>query len=102
MVWFFLIPSIPAVLGNFVLPMMIGARDVAFPKLNLFSWYLFIAAGALALWSLIHGGVDTGWTFYTPYSTTYANSHVISMAAGIFLAGCSPIIPRLNFIFTPH
>src|SRR6184192_824488 len=89
MVWFFLIPSIPAVLGNFVIPMMIGARDVAFPRLNLFSWYLFVAAGALALWSLIHGGVDTGWTFYTPYSTTYANSHVISMAAGIFVAGFS-------------
>src|SRR6059058_6547165 len=92
MVWFFLIPSIPAVLGNFVLPMMLGARDVAFPKLNLFSWYLFIAAGALALWSLIRGGVDTGWTFYTPYSTTYANSHVISMAAGVFVAGFSSII----------
>src|SRR5256885_11680422 len=58
MVWFFLIPSIPAVLGNFVLPMMIGARDVAFPKLNLMSWYLFISGGALALWSLIAGGVD--------------------------------------------
>src|SRR5204863_3018567 len=72
MVWFFLIPSIPAVLGNFVLPMMIGARDVAFPKLNLMSWYIFVAGGALALWSLIRGGVDTGWTFYTPYSTTYA------------------------------
>src|SRR5438552_2009691 len=64
MVWFFLIPSIPAVLGNFVLPMMIGARDVAFPRLNLMSWYIFVAGGALALWSLLHGGVDTGWTFY--------------------------------------
>jgi len=102
MVWFFLIPSIPAVLGNFVIPMMIGARDVAFPRLNLFSWYLFVAAGALALWSLIHGGVDTGWTFYTPYSTTYANSHVISMAAGIFVAGFSSIITGLNFIVTVH
>jgi cytochrome c oxidase subunit 1 len=102
MVWFFLIPSIPAVLGNFVLPMMIGARDVAFPKLNLFSWYLFIAGGALALWSLIHGGVDTGWTFYTPYSTTYANSHVISMAAGIFVAGFSTIITGMNFMVTTH
>ena len=100
MVWFFLIPSIPAVLGNFVIPMMIGARDVAFPRLNLFSWYLFVAAGALALWSLIHGGVDTGWTFYTPYSTTYANSHVISMAAGIFVAGFSSIITGINFIVT--
>ena len=102
MVWFFLIPSIPAVLGNFVLPMMLGARDVAFPKLNLFSWYLFVAAGALALWSLIRGGVDTGWTFYTPYSTTYANSHVISMAAGVFVAGFSSIITGMNFIVTTH
>src|SRR5207248_8614055 len=100
--WFFLIPSIPAVLGNFVIPMMIGARDVAFPRLNLFSWYLFVAAGALALWSLIHGGVDTGWTFYTPYSTTYANSHVISIAAGIFVAGFSSIITGINFIVTIH
>ena len=102
MVWFFLIPSIPAVLGNFVLPMMIGARDVAFPKLNLFSWYLFVAGGALALWSLIRGGVDTGWTFYTPYSTTYANSHVISMAAGVFVAGFSSIITGMNFMTTTH
>jgi cytochrome c oxidase subunit 1 len=102
MVWFFLIPSIPAVLGIFVLPMMVGARDVAFPKLNLMSWYLFILGGALALWSLIHGGVDTGWTFYTPYSTTYANSHVISMAAGVFIAGFSSILTGLNFIVTTH
>ncbi|MDB6148541.1 MAG: cytochrome c oxidase, subunit, partial [Spartobacteria bacterium] len=102
MVWFFLIPSIPAVLGNFIIPMMIGARDVAFPKLNLCSWYLFISGGALALWSLVHGGVDTGWTFYTPYSTTYANSHVISMAAGIFVAGFSSIITGLNFLVTIH
>ncbi len=102
MVWFFLIPSIPAVLGNFVIPMMLGARDVAFPKLNLISWYLFIIGGALALWSLVHGGVDTGWTFYTPYSTTYANSHVISMAAGIFVAGFSSIATGLNFIVTVH
>src|SRR6059058_2256791 len=102
MVWFFLIPSIPTVLGNFVIPMMIGARDVAFPRLNLFSWYLFVAAGALALWSLINGGVDTGWTFYTPYSTTYANSHVISMAAGVFVAGFSSIITGLNFMTTTH
>src|ERR671935_777331 len=102
MVWFFLIPSIPAVLGNFVLPMMIGARDVAFPKLNLMSWYLFVGGGALALWSIIHGGVDTGWTFYTPYSTTYANTHVISMAAGVFVAGFSTIITGMNFMVTTH
>ncbi len=102
MVWFFLIPSIPAVLGNFVIPLMIGARDVAFPKLNLLSWYLFIIGGALALWSLLYGGVDTGWTFYTPYSTTYANSHVISMAAGVFIAGFGSILTGLNFIVTIH
>ena len=102
MVWFFLIPSIPAVLGNFVLPLMIGARDVAFPKLNLTSWYIFVVGGVLATWSLIHGGVDTGWTFYTPYSTTYANSHVISMAAGVFVAGFSTIITGMNFIVTTH
>src|SRR5438067_3759885 len=87
MVWFFLIPSIPTVLGNFVIPMMIGARDVAFPKLNLLSWYLFNIGGLLAIYSIVFGGVDTGWTFYTPYSSAFSNSHVISMAAGIFIAG---------------
>src|SRR6059058_5297316 len=89
MVWFFLIPSIPTVLGNFLLPLMIGARDVAFPRLNLASWYIFMLGGILTLWSIIHGGVDTGWTFYTPYSSTYANGHVIAMATGIFIAGFS-------------
>ncbi len=102
MVWFFLIPSIPAVLGNFVLPLMIGARDVAFPRLNLLSWYIFITGGLLALWSLLHGGVDTGWTFYTPYSSTYSNTHVISMAMGVFIAGFSSILTGLNFIVTIH
>ena len=102
MVWFFLIPSIPTVLGNFVIPPMIGARDVAFPKLNLLSWYIFVAGGALTLWAIIHGGVDTGWTFYTPYSTTYANSHVITMAGGVFVAGFSSIITGMNFMTTIH
>src|SRR5438477_1015829 len=102
MVWFFLIPSIPAVLGNFVIPMMIGARDVAFPKLNLLSWYLFNAGGLLALYSLIAGGVDTGWTFYTPYSSTYSNTHVLAMAAGVFIAGFGSILTGLNFIITIH
>src|ERR1700742_3593179 len=102
MVWFFLIPSIPAVLGNFVLPMMLGARDVAFPKLNLLSWYLFNTGGLLALYSVVFGGVDTGWTFYTPYSSTYSNSHVIAMAAGIFIAGFGTILTGLNFIVTTH
>ena len=102
MVWFFLIPSIPAVLGNFVIPMMIGARDVAFPKLNLLSWYLFNAGGLLALYSVLFGGVDTGWTFYTPYSSTYSNSHVVAMAAGVFVAGFGSILTGLNFIITIH
>jgi cytochrome c oxidase subunit 1 len=102
MVWFFLIPSIPAVLGNFVIPMMIGARDVAFPKLNLLSWYLFMFGGALTVYSVIVGGVDTGWTFYTPYSTTYANPNVVTMVAGVFVAGFSSILTGLNFIVTIH
>jgi cytochrome c oxidase subunit 1 len=102
MVWFFLIPSIPAVLGNFVIPMMIGARDVAFPKLNLISWYLFMLGGILVIYSLIVGGVDTGWTFYTPYSTTYANPNVITMVAGVFVAGFGSILTGLNFIVTIH
>jgi len=83
MVWFFLIPSIPSVLGNFILPLMLGARDLAFPRLNLLSWYLFIVGGLLAVWAILGGGVDTGWTFYTPYSTTYANGQVVTMVAGI-------------------
>ncbi|MGI8437022.1 MAG: cytochrome c oxidase subunit I, partial [Chthoniobacterales bacterium] len=102
MVWFFLIPSIPTVLGNFLLPLMLGARDVAFPKLNLASWYLFMAGGAFAVFSIISGGIDTGWTFYTPYSSTYANGHVIAMATGIFIAGLGSIATGLNFIVTTH
>jgi cytochrome c oxidase subunit 1 len=102
MVWFFLIPSIPAVLGNFVIPMMLGARDVAFPKLNLLSWYLFNLGGLVATYAVAFGGVDTGWTFYTPYSSTYSNSHVITMAAGIFIAGFGTILTGLNFIVTVH
>src|SRR3954453_458193 len=66
MVWFFLVPSIPVTLGNFLLPLMIGATDVAFPKLNLTSWYIFMTAGLLAVYTILVGGVDTGWTFYTP------------------------------------
>ena len=100
MVWFFLIPSIPSVLGNFIIPMMIGARDVAFPKLNLLSWYLFMAGGLLALHAIIIGGVDTGWTFYTPFSSTYSNTHVVEMAAGVFIAGFGSILTGLNFIIT--
>ena len=102
MVWFFLIPSIPSVLGNFILPIMIGARDLAFPKLNLLSWYLFVLGGACVLYAILIGGADTGWTFYTPYSSTYANSHVILMVTGVFIAGFSTILTGLNFIVTTH
>ena len=102
MVWFFLIPSIPAALGNFVIPLMLGARDVAFPKLNLLSWYLFMAGGALVLYSIMIGGVDTGWTFYTPYSSTYSNTHVLTMVFGVFVAGFGSILTGLNFIITIH
>ncbi len=102
MVWFFLIPSIPTVLGNFIIPLMIGAREVAFPRLNLFSWYLFMIGGGLVLYAILAGGVDTGWTFYTPYSSTYSNSNVMVMAAGVFVAGFSSIATGLNFIVTIH
>jgi cytochrome c oxidase subunit 1 len=102
MVFFFLIPSIPATLGNFFLPMMVGARDLAFPKINLLSWYLLVIGGLLSLYAMIAGGVDTGWTFYTPYSTTYSNGYVIITALGIFIAGFSSILTGLNFIVTVH
>jgi cytochrome c oxidase subunit 1 len=102
MIFFFLVPSIPAVMGNFLVPMMIGAKDLAFPKINLLSWYLYITGAAIALYSLVAGGVDTGWTFYTPFSTTYSNTHVISMAVGVFITGFSSILTGLNFIVTIH
>jgi cytochrome c oxidase subunit 1 len=102
MVWFFLIPSIPATLGNFLLPLMIGARDLAFPRLNLFSWYLFNASGLLAMYFLLIGGVDTGWTFYTPYSTMFANGHVIAAAAAVFVNGFATIATALNFVVSTH
>ncbi len=102
MVWFFLIPSIPSALGNFIIPLMIGARDVAFPRLNLASWYIFMAGGLIVLYAILVGGVDTGWTFYTPYSTTYANGHVMLMATGVFVTGFSSIATGINFIVTIH
>ena len=102
MVWFFLIPSIPNTLGNFLLPLMIGAKDLAFPRINLLSWYLFVAAGLLALFAVIAGGVDTGWTFYTPFSTMYSNSYVILAISAVFVSGFSSILTGLNFIVTVH
>ena len=102
LVFFFLIPVIPAVLGNFLVPMMIGARDLAFPRLNLLSWYIYTLGGLLTLIAMIAGGVDTGWTFYTPYSSTYANSHVILTALGVFVTGFSSILTGLNILVTIH
>jgi cytochrome c oxidase subunit I len=102
MVWMFLIPSIPAVLGNFLMPMMIGARDLAFPRLNLASWYIYVAGGVVTLGALIAGGVDTGWTFYTPFSTMFSNSNVIAAIVGVFIVGFSSILTGLNFIVTVH
>jgi cytochrome c oxidase subunit 1 len=102
MIFFFLIPSIPAVLGNFLVPMMLGARDLAFPRLNLLSWYVFTLGGLLTLLAMIAGGVDTGWTFYTPYTTTYSNGYVILTALGVFITGFSSILTGLNFVVTTH
>ncbi len=102
MIFFFLIPSIPAVLGNFLIPMMIGARDLAFPRINLLSWYIYTVGGIFAVVAMVAGGVDTGWTFYTPYSSTYANTHVMATAIGVFISGFSSILTGLNFIVTIH
>ena len=102
MVWFFLIPSIPATLGNFLVPLMIGAREVAFPRLNILSWYIYVLGGLFTVAMLIEGGVDTGWTFYTPFSTMFSNTHVIAAAAGVFIVGFSSILTGLNFIVTVH
>jgi cytochrome c oxidase subunit I len=102
MIFFFLIPSIPAVLGNFLIPMMIGARDLAFPRLNLASWYIYVIGGLFTLTAAAAGGVDTGWTFYTPYSSVYSNTHVALTVVGIFVTGFSSILTGLNFIVTIH
>ena len=102
MVFFFLIPSIPAVLGNFLIPLMVGARDLAFPRLNLLSWYVYVVGGVFTLTAAITGGVDTGWTFYTPYSSTYSNTHVVLTVVGVFITGFSSILTGLNFIVTIH
>jgi cytochrome c oxidase subunit 1 len=102
MVFFFLVPVVPAALGNFVLPMMIGAKDVAMPRLNLFSWYVFVIACAWELFALITGGVDTGWTFYTPYTSRSSHYNVTYALVGVVIAGFSSIFTSLNFIVTTH
>lgn len=102
MIFFFLLVAIPAVLGNFLIPLMIGARDLAFPRLNLISWYMFLAGGLLGLFAMMFGGVDVGWTFYTPLSTMYSNSQVTLTILGAFFAGFSSIFTAVNFIVTIH
>jgi len=102
MIFLFLIPSIPATLGNFFIPLMIGAKDLAFPRINLLSWYLYMAGAGIAVWALMQGGVDTGWTFYVPYSTTFSNTYVVATGLGAFIIGFSSILTGLNFIVTIH
>jgi cytochrome c oxidase subunit 1 len=102
MIFLFLIPSIPAVFGNFLLPLMIGARDVAFPRLNLLSWYFFMIGAFLVLIALFRGGIDTGWTFYTPYSSSFAKGEVSLAIVGVFLAGFASIFTGINFLVTIH
>ncbi|MCA9436744.1 MAG: cbb3-type cytochrome c oxidase subunit I, partial [Candidatus Omnitrophica bacterium] len=101
MTFLVIIPGIPAALGNFVLPMMLGAKDVAFPRLNLASWYLWVTGAIFAVTSLVMSAADTGWTFYTPYSTT-TQTAVIPMTIGAFILGFSSIFTGLNFIVTIH
>jgi len=102
MVFLFIIPSIPASLGNFFLPIMIGAKDVAFPKLNLLSLYLFWIGALFMLGAIVTGGVDTGWTFYVPYASGVSTTSVISATFGVFVMGFSSILTGLNFIVTLH
>src|SRR6201993_5009089 len=102
MVFFFLNPGVPVVLGNFLIPIMIGAKDLAFPRINLLSWYLFVIGGLLMIYTLMAGGVDTGWTFYTPLSTEFSKTNVIIAGLAVFVAGFSSILTGVNFIATIH
>ncbi|MDP9191212.1 MAG: cytochrome c oxidase subunit I [Acidobacteriota bacterium] len=102
MIFFFLIPAIPAVMGNFILPIMLGAKDLAFPRLNLASWYIYIIGATFGVVVIITGGVDTGWTFYTPFSTQYSNTKVFATTLGAFITGFSSILTGLNFLVTIH
>jgi cytochrome c oxidase subunit I len=102
MIFFFLIPAIPAALGNFILPLQLGAKDLAFPKINLLSWYIYIVGAVFGVYVIVTGGVDTGWTFYTPFSTQYSNTHVFATTLGAFITGFSSILTGLNFIVTIH
>ena len=102
MIFFFLLPSVPAILGNFVVPIMIGARDLAFPRLNLLSWYLYVLGAVMAIIALATGGFDAGWTFYTPLSSLYSDTQITMALMAAFVAGFSSIFTGLNFIVTVH
>jgi len=102
MVFLVIIPSIPASLGNFFLPILIGAKDVAFPRLNLASYYIFLVGSGFLLYMLATGGIDTGWTFYTPYSTQHSQTSVVSALLGAFILGFSSILTGVNFVVTVH
>jgi len=102
MIFFFLIPSIPATLGNFLIPIQIGAKDLAFPRINLLSWYIYVVGALFTLAAVFMGGVDTGWTFYTPYSSIASNTNVVLAALGVFITGFSSILTGFNFIVTIH
>jgi cytochrome c oxidase subunit 1 len=101
MVFLFIIPSIPAALGNFFLPIMIGSKDVAFPRLNIASYYLWVTGAVFTLAAILLNGIDTGWTFYTPYSVQ-THTSVIWMGLGVFVLGFSSIFTGLNFLVTMH
>jgi cytochrome c oxidase subunit I len=104
MVFMFIIPSVPAALGNFLLPLMLGAKDVAFPRLNLLSWYIYVFGSIFAVSAIVLGGVDTGWTFYTPYSSMTDADYwrVVYMVMGAFILGFSSILTGMNFVVTVH
>ena len=102
MVWFFLIPSIPTTMGNFLLPIMIGTKDLAFPRLNLMSFYVFMTGSIFTMLAVVLGGIDTGWTFYAPFSTTFSNTWVVPALIGVIVVGFSSILTGLNFVVTVH
>ena len=102
MIFLFLIPVIPGVLGNFLVPLMVGAKDMAFPKLNLLSYYVWISGALFFVWQLTVGGLDTGWTLYPPYSSKYSHTNVLYAGLGIFITGFSSILTALNIIATVH
>ena len=101
MVFLFMVPAMPGAFGNFMLPLMIGAKDVAFPRLNLLSYYLYLAGIIITISAMVMGGVDTGWTFYTPYSTMSPTA-VAPVVLGIFVVGWSSILSGMNFVTTVH